>query len=450
MKRILMALMICALSFNAFAAVNDIRVSGSIGTHAVTRDFSLGSETADDRESFIANTMRLRFDADLTEDVAAVIAFSNERLWGEEVTGMANNVNTTDTFLEYSYVTMNNFLGSPLSVTLGRTPGLVLGRGLIVAGAGDDPTPANSPLANLADPLACKCGIDGAYARLDLDPMLVDFFYFKASEGDANEDDDINVYGLNAGFALSEGMLVEAYYVGMNNTSGDTVGIDEDYVNTFGVRTNVAMGEAVEVFAEAALQKGNSYDVTNFNGTSAERTAYMLNAGGVLKLTDAMNTMVGAEYAFFSGDDSATDTEDTGWNQVLEAYSWGEIADYFLVNNTNVHGFKAFVSTMPREDLTLALNYAYIMRADANDIVPGSSAMVYKNAFVNSGITDAGYAVDSGEREFGQEIDLSVRYDYTEDVELGLVNAYFFPGDFFDSANDSSANSVRAYAKVEF
>jgi len=448
MKRILMALMICAVSFTASAAVNDIRVSGSIGTHAVTRDLSLGSTTADDRESFIANTMRLRFDADLTEDVAAVIAFSNERLWGAEVTtaGAANG-NTTDTFLEYSYLTMNNFLGSPLSVTLGRTPGLVLGRGLVVAGAGDDPTPANSPLANLADPLACKCGIDGAYARLDLDPMLVDFFYFKASEGDANEDDDQNVYGVNAGYALGEGTLVEAYYVGANNISGDATGIDDDYVNTFGLRANVAMGDTVEVFAEAALQKGNSFDATNFAGTSAERTAYMLNAGGVLKLGDAMNTMIGGEYAYFSGDDSATDTEDTGWYQLLEGYSWGEIADYFLVNNTNVHGLKAYVSTMLREDLTLALNYAYILRADSNDIVPGSTAGVYRNTFIN---TASGYAVNSDEREFGQEIDLSVRYDYTEDVEIGLVNAYFFPGAFFDNANDNSANSVRAYAKVEF
>lgn len=436
MKRILLALLILTVSFTASAAVNDIRVSGSIGTHAITRDLSMGGETLTDRESMIVNVMRLRFDADLTEDVAAVIGFSNERLWGEEVTtpGAANG-NTTDTFLEYSYMTMNNFLGSPITLTLGRTPGLVLGRGLIMGAAGDGYAPTNSPLQNVADDLACKCGIDGAIARVDLDPMLIDVFYLKTEEKDVNEDDDVNVYGVNAGYAIGEGSVVEAYVVGKNNTSGAATGEDDDYVNTFGLRSNVAVGESFDLFAEAALQKGNSYTAGNFTGTSAERTAYMLNAGGVLKLGDAMNTMIGGEYAFFSGDDSATDEEDTGWDQILEVYSWGEIAEYFMVDNTNVHGFKAFVSVMPREDLTVALNYSYIMRAESGDLVSNQTATTYANT-----LTTQPYAVNSDEREFGQELDLSVAYDYTEDVQIGVVGAVFMPGNFFADANDNTAD----------
>ena len=89
MRRILLAFVITVVSAGlASAAVNDIKVSGDITTTGVNRDLSMGQRldsdadgaTNRDTDSFIMTQIRLRFDVDLTEDVAAVVQLINERL----------------------------------------------------------------------------------------------------------------------------------------------------------------------------------------------------------------------------------------------------------------------------------------------------------------------------------------------------------------------------------
>jgi len=53
-------------------------------------------------------------------------------------------------------------------------------------------------------------------------------------------------------------------------------------------------------------------------------------------------------------------------------------------------------------------------------------------------------------KTLGQEVDLSLGYDYTEDVKLGLTAGFFLPGDAFQRANDSMASTVVADVKVAF
>ena len=54
------------------------------------------------------------------------------------------------------------------------------------------------------------------------------------------------------------------------------------------------------------------------------------------------------------------------------------------------------------------------------------------------------------QKALGQEVDLSLGYDYTEDVKLGLTAGFFLPGDAFSNANDSAATTVMADVKVSF
>ncbi|MFA5337422.1 MAG: hypothetical protein WC330_03715, partial [Candidatus Omnitrophota bacterium] len=87
-KRLILMAAILLLSVPAFAAVENIKVSGDINEQFVLRDLSLGG-TSDgnrvipmDAESYLLSQVRLRFDADLTENVSGVIRLIDERMWG--------------------------------------------------------------------------------------------------------------------------------------------------------------------------------------------------------------------------------------------------------------------------------------------------------------------------------------------------------------------------------
>ena len=96
MRRILLALaMVALIAVPASAAVQNVKVSGSIESTWLVRDqFTLGNPVfADDTDSndnieFYQNLLItqaiLRVDADLTDNVSAVIQLINEREWGDE------------------------------------------------------------------------------------------------------------------------------------------------------------------------------------------------------------------------------------------------------------------------------------------------------------------------------------------------------------------------------
>ena len=44
-----------------------------------------------------------------------------------------------------------------------------------------------------------------------------------------------------------------------------------------------------------------------------------------------------------------------------------------------------------------------------------------------------------GDDDAGDELDVQALYDYTEDVQFGLLGAWFFPGDYYDGAPSGPA-----------
>jgi len=87
MGKRLMLILACALivglALPAFAEVQNVKVSGDITMYGVTRNnFTLGStiQEADDTGSENASIVRVRLDADLTENVGTTIRLINERL----------------------------------------------------------------------------------------------------------------------------------------------------------------------------------------------------------------------------------------------------------------------------------------------------------------------------------------------------------------------------------
>lgn len=258
LKVLFVAAIVVAIAAPTFAAVQNIKVSGSIEERAIFMDnFDLrntsiestnqrfpgqmavaghniagsGNSINADQESFILSTVHVGVDSDLTDNVSASIVLSNQGKWGQ--TGAFNNVNVNKAF-----ITLKEFFYQPLTVKVGRQD-LKFGQGFIIGpGIYRDPngtfavpradavpnrtTIANGGLlaANSAYAVSGPMGLqysdatyyDAIRATLDLDPWTADAIYAKiTATGTALTDEELA--GINVAYNFDQyNSKAEAYY----------------------------------------------------------------------------------------------------------------------------------------------------------------------------------------------------------------------------------------------
>lgn len=440
MKKVLgLALaMIAGVSFAASAAVNDIKVSGNITTTGVVRDFDLGSDKTQTngdalQARFLVTNTKLRFDADLTEDVAAVVELQNVRVWGS--TSTADTEGETTLRINQSYVKFDNFLGMPATFKLGRQ-NVVFGSGLVVRLGQYHRTFTAANNAALAEGLNDSIATDAARLTFDLDPITIDSFIMKHSEGDIHSrQDDLTTYGVEVAYDINDDAMAAVYAVARDeNVTTPTAYTEQVYI--YGVRSKAKLTDNIDVFGEYALERGST--TGNVGGTRGQRKASMLDLGVNYKLNDDNKTKFGFEYMYATGDKTATDSDDNTYNKLHGGFKTGLMGNMFFNSDSNLRVFKLSAATNVREDVKVSA--AYYNFAQANN---GGS---YPRAFDMA----VNYDVDTDNRELGQSIDLGVAYDYTEDVQFGAKAGFLFPGQYFGSANDQTAYETRLYAKVSF
>ena len=245
-KRLIMFLavaIVLGLTIGAEAAVQNVKVSGDLKVSAISRDeFDLGTGALDEIEdqNVIMSQVRVRVDADLTDNVATTIRLLSERDWNRENDSLVTE-DDTDVSIDLAYVTMKEMLYSPLTVTVGRQE-LKIGSGLVMG----DPDTNRTSQINIGAGLgtianrdkSLRKAFDAVRADLDYDPLMITMFYSKIDENikqNANvEKDDIDIYGINATYQLDDdwGTLLEGYYIydrdettqiASNNQKTDTV-----------------------------------------------------------------------------------------------------------------------------------------------------------------------------------------------------------------------------------
>ena len=123
-KRLVMlfcALFVLAAAVPAFAAVQNVKVSGDMLIQGIDRtnfDLTKGNSIKGEDQTGVLNSIvRLRVDADLTENVSTVLRLINERNWSQS---SSTNGDTSNIDIDLAYVTLKEFLYSPLTLTIGR------------------------------------------------------------------------------------------------------------------------------------------------------------------------------------------------------------------------------------------------------------------------------------------------------------------------------------------
>ena len=466
-KRLILVLAVLlgiGLCGTTYAAVQNVKVSGDISLSGVMRNHLTLKDSAgvtDFSESINAllSQVRVRVDADLTDNVSTTVRLLNERVWGDEAdadtyTAKSNNTNIS---LDLAYVTLKEFLYSPLTLTLGRQE-LRFGNGLIVGdpdtnGIADGHLTSARYLPNSLDDLSMRKAFDAIRATLDYKPLVVDLVYSKIDENHVNTNNDVNLYGVNAGYEVNKDLNTEAYYFQKTRDVGAGPAVSSKSENTrvIGLRGVYTGIENMLLGLEGAYQFGNHItsaalypdDTVRLAGSSSKVDAYAIQSIMQYAFPKVKYEPIARfAYTYLSGDKylSAKDNY-KGWNPMFEDQAGGTLFNKIL-GYSNAQLFNLCGIVKPMEDVTAKLDYYYIRLNQPYSALATAVRL--------SGVpTDPAYKM-KGAHSLGQEVDLLLTYDYTEDVQFALNTGAFIPGEAFSHENDATATQVIGSMKVTF
>jgi hypothetical protein len=451
-KRILLiaAVLSLALLGSAFAAVENIKVSGDIGEQYVARDLSLGGTAHNqyDSESYLLSQVRLRFDADLTENVSGVVRLLDERTWGEEDSyGDNSEIN-----LDLGYIQLKEFLYQPLTIIVGRQL-LRYGSALIVGDPDTNQVVGTTSITNRRfGDLSLRKSFDAVRAILDFSPWTIDAIYSKVREPHTYIHDNVDLWGINANYQWGSFQGVsELYYFGAQNNRNNVtyefvstqVPENQDITHVFGGRTQFNPIEKLTLGLEGAYQFGD-IQVAGASAPAQQLSSWAVEANAEYRFMTKYNPIIGLNYVYLRGNDDLDDKYQTGWDPMFEDQSLGEIFN-ILFPNSNIQTASVRGSMMPREDITLGVAYIWGRLADKL-----TTSTTYNPTLSANWYNSNTYDINGLEGVLGSEVDAYALYDYTEDVQLKLTGAWFMPGDFFQDVNDDVAYSIRGGINLNF
>jgi len=477
----LIALLI-AIALPVYAETQSVKLSGDIiirgidrnnydfnkwnanGVQPTTRDFNAADA------NYFMTTTEVQLDADMTDNVSATIRVVNQRDWNARILSGTSYVYPSDASgsggylygsnqefkidLDLAYVTLKEFYFAPLTVKIGRQD-LWFGKGFIIgANSWQDPQHQLS-----GDEWSVLNAFDAIRATWDFAPWTLDAVYALIQENDIGAEDDEQMYGLNLGCDLKQYKNAEAevYYFVKNDKSiwqaPTNFTEDGNMVHTLGLRGSFDPHEAITLWGETAVQVGDYVAGTRPSAQAAaaqrDRRAWAADVGGEVRLWEnqyAWKPKIGAEYIFYSGQDSHNDTVGhpyRGWDRMYRGKVDSAIHEWYNVlytnslndnsnsdrGDTNLHQLILMGSLQPMDNLKL--NGRWIMFRLHENAGPMATAVGLNG---------------QEEKGIGNELDLEVNYDYTEDVSFGLLSAWFWSGDFYNVPEENNRNNLRVGA----
>lgn len=432
---------VVALAAPAYAEVQNVKVSGDITARYIGRsnlDLTKNNEIVygttnlrGDSENFFMSTVGVNVGADLTDNVSTTVRLVSQRDWGRD------GASSSDINLDLGYVTLKEMLYAPLTVSIGRQDlwygkGLIVGSALLTGAAAIDPDSSIS-----ADEFSDLVAFDAIKATLDYNPLTIDLLYSKVSRSGTNTADDIDLYGVNAGYKFNQwDAEAEAYYFRKQDRTGSGAGTryPVNVVDTIGGRGSLVPIENLNLFGEIAYQFGK-YAATTAT-TQTDRAAWAVNAGADYTFKKVTwEPKLGFEYVFYSGEEATATGDYNAWDamyrgkfdSLIREFStsfYGTTDGSDAAGTSNQHQFLISGIVKPLDSLTAKVTWD-IVRAEET-YVAGRS------------------------KDIGDEVDLRLTYDYTKDVQFDLLAGWFVPGDYYQSPNDSTATAVVGTMKVTF
>lgn len=457
------ALLAVGFAYTAKAEVQNVRVGGDIEVRGIWQkdldlDSSKGTPSVAD---FYYQIARVYVSADLTDDVNAYVRFINDRFWGDNYAGSwyslgaVPNVDANDVNIDLAYITLNNIYGYSADLRIGRQE-LKCGEGFLI-GDGVNDIYVNVTGKTFAYVRGPRKAFDAIRLTSRYESHTLDLFTAKIEEtyGGATVFpfyvyNDADVYGVNWNYNAGDRGI---YDVGLFHTVQNVNAYDniskvkgDNTTTALALRGEIAIpvastlklkGEVVKQWGEVANVGPSGSDVKK-----VKRDAWGGYVEGEYAFETTYEPYVGLGYIYLSGDKKnkkvSTDPLDPGkwegFDPMFTSETYGEIADFVYGGGrmTNAKIWKVSAGLNPVEKLNVDLTYYTI---DTAEKVWTGTEYANKNV--------------------GDEYDLTLTYDYTEDVSFSLCYATFKPGKFWkdifgNSKMKATATALLGGVKVTF
>ncbi len=425
-----------AFTIPVYAETQSIKLSGDLIIRYIARDdydFNDDDSKIDGTDgSYFMTNAEVQLDADLTDNVSATIRLVNQRDWNAftSVDDYTAETNELDVMVDLAYVTLKEFFFTPLTVRIGRQD-LWFGKGFVIGANYQDP---NAQIS--ADEFTSVTSFDAVRATWDFEPWTLDTVFAQIDENKVCDDDDIQLYGANLGCVLDYyNAEVETYYWLKRDESLIVTGYDTDNrIHCLGLRGSFDPHEDITLWGEGAIQRGR-YFASGSQGEVRDREAYAVDVGGEFRLWEeqyAWRPVIGAEYIFYSGQNRKKDrvgSDYHAWDGMYRGKVDSAIHEWYNVLYTtglstveradqNLHQFILMGSVQPMDNLSVDARWINFRLAETAS-----------TASDNKGI--------------GNEVDLELTYEYTEDVTFGLLSAWFWADDYYSTPENTTATTQK-------
>ncbi|MBN2190921.1 MAG: alginate export family protein [Candidatus Aureabacteria bacterium] len=463
---------------------------------------TLSAQHWSDTDSYILQRTQVYVEADLTDNVLVRVTLEANGAWGS--TDGDNNPNSPlrggtenwDAGIVEAWLQVSELYYSPLTLKVGRQY-LNYGTGFMISD--------KEKFWNF----------DAVKAVLDFYPWTLDLIYAKLAENTDREFQvansataaifdtrrDWDLYGANLRYS-ADFWNIEAYVFGTQNTT-DTSHYANSALRTaytsytngvgwanvqgrlvpsdlapsvVGIRGDVRPVEQLDIWGEFTYEFGNRGAIARW-ATDNDRTiqnpleeaneidleAYAVDCGLTYTFDWTWEPAITLAYTFASGSsDNVTEETDSAGNRIRswdkKSHAFYPLFDYdyygyaFSPMLSNIHIFNAGLSVLPLENVEVVLDYYHYEQDKNNQCELGASAGLYPvvgNPFMDNGGVSA--PTNGKEKSLGDEIDVTINYDYSEDVSVQLIAAYFIPGGAFDNVTEEKEMiEVRGELKVNF
>ena len=471
------------LATSAYAGTQSVKISGDLGIRGIYRNqYDLGAVVQDtprtgldhQRQDWIMSTTEAQIDADLTDNVSAVVRLLNQRDWNVFVKGVTpgvttllpngrgpytENTNEFDVIVDLAYIELKEFLYSPLTLKIGRQD-LWFGKGFIV-GANQQ-----NPGTNLTAPeYTAVNSFDAVRATLDYDPWTIDAVYANIYENAVQSEDDVNLLGVNIGYIFdSYNGEAEGYYWLKNDRQVATSDVSPNSdVHCIGLRGSADPIQDWTIAAEGAFQFGNAV-VTDVQRSQRDREGWGFDVSAECRYFAnlyAWKPVLTGEYVFYSGDEHASELDEavvtgtthrlteldgtyTGWDPMYRGKfdtKYREFIGRYYATGAFPRRARLYQSSA---DASFTNQHQVLM----------SAAIMPMDSLTCSGKLGLFWLDEDISETFtndyiGTELDLNLVWDYTEDVSFGLLGAWFYAGDLYDD-EDNAATEIMSSVNLSF
>lgn len=402
----------------------------------------------------VSQWTRFSVEADFTDEVSAYIEFDHIGVWGTEfrsnfITG-ADITGAGSVNLYQSYIQTDQTFGAPLSLRIGRQE-LRLGSEWLSGGNDDGPAPA------------WGLSFDGVRATYGLENFTLDAWALKLAEDLGDTDGDTDFYGLYGSYTGFENVTLDAYWMFIRDGSAlndseasfvlegieDFFGVD-DYsatqLHTIGMRTSALFGRW-DLEAEVAYQFGEASHVGSlfrpvfYGDDAAEYGNLGLNLQLGYSLDMAWDPRIYVAFAWLEGEDDReiaaldyvesflnpfyTRDASVSFNRLFSNWSYSGVLDG--TDMTNAYIFHTGINLLPTEKIEVAFDLGYYL---ADETFDRPRFFLFP------------FWTESTDDHLGIEFDLSMTYNYSEDLYFCVGWDHLFVGEGLEDGNFNHGNGL--------